>query len=66
MQAEVRAVVRRENATKLRAGMTVVVDGVNGFNGRYLITEVAFEENSPSPVSVSLRTPEKPKEKTTP
>jgi hypothetical protein len=66
MQAEVRALVRRENATKLRAGMTVVVDGVNGFNGRYLITEVSFEEESPSPVSVSLRTPEKPKEKTTP
>jgi hypothetical protein len=63
MQAQVRAVVRRENATKLRAGMTVVVDGVNGFNGRYLITEVSFEENSPAPVSVSLRTPEKPKEK---
>ena len=63
MQAQVRAVVRRENATKLRAGMTVVVDGVNGFNGRYLITEVSFEEDTPSPVSVSLRTPEKPKEK---
>ena len=65
MQAEVKALVRRENATKLRAGMTVVVDGINGFNGRYLITEVGFEDNSPSPVSVSLRTPEKPKEKTT-
>lgn len=65
MQAEVRALVRRENATKLRAGMTVTVDGVNGFNGRYLITEVSFEENSPSPVSVSLRTPEKPKENKT-
>ena len=62
-QAEVRALVRRENGTKLRAGMTVVVEGINGFNGRYLITEVSFEENTPSPVSVSLRTPEKPKEK---
>jgi hypothetical protein len=62
MEAEVRALVRRENGTKLRAGMTVVVDGVNGFNGRYLITEVSFEEESPAPVSVSLRTPEKPKE----
>jgi hypothetical protein len=66
MQAEVRALVRRENGTKLRAGMTVVVDGINGFNGRYLITEVSFEENSPSPVSVSMRTPEKPKENKTP
>ena len=64
-QAEVRALVRRENGTKLRAGMTVVVEGINGFNGRYLITEVSFEENTPSPVSVSLRTPEKPKENTT-
>jgi hypothetical protein len=63
MQAEVRALVRRENATKIRAGMTVNLDGVNGFNGRYLVTEVAYEENAPSPVSVSMRTPEKPKEK---
>ena len=61
-QAEFRALLRRENGVNLRAGMTVNLNFVNGFNGRYLITEVAYEENSPNPVSISCRTPEKPKE----
>lgn len=61
--AEFRALVARENGVNLRAGMTVNLNFVNGFNGRYLITEVAYEENSPNPVSISCRTPEKPKEK---
>lgn len=62
-QAEFRALILRENAVNLRAGMTVNLNAVNGFNGKYLITEVAYEVNSPDPVSVSCRTAQKPEER---
>lgn len=62
-QAEFRALILRENAVNLRAGMTVNLNFVNGFNGKYLITEVAYEVNSPDPVSVSCRTAQKPEER---
>jgi hypothetical protein len=62
-QAEFRALVARQNGVNLRAGMTVNLNFVNGFNGRYLITEVGYSENTPDPVSISCRTPEKPREK---
>jgi hypothetical protein len=59
MQAEFQAIMMRQNATQLRPGMTVQMNGVNNFTYRYLITEVSFEEGKDTPVSVSGRTPEK-------
>jgi hypothetical protein len=59
MQAEFQAILMRQNATQLRPGMTVQINGVNNFTYRYLITEVSFEEGKDTPVSVSGRTPEK-------
>jgi len=67
MQADFQSIMFRNNATQLRPGMTIQVNGVNNFALRYLITEVSFEEKSEQPVSVSGRTPEKliPKDTTT-
>lgn len=62
-QAEFKAVIDRTNAYQLRPGMTVDFDGIPMFRGRYLITEVSYELNSPNPVSVSCRTPQKPVDK---
>jgi hypothetical protein len=59
MQAEFQAVMVRQNATQLRPGMTIQMNGVNNFSYRYLITEVSFEEGKDTPVSISGRTPEK-------
>ena len=63
MQATFQANFHRTNATQLRAGMTITINGVNGFETRYLITEVSYNEFEDTPVSVSGRTPEKYKPK---
>lgn len=64
MAATFQAVFLRQNATQLRPGMTITLNGVNGFETRYIITEVSYTEFSETPVSVSGRTPEKFKPKT--
>lgn len=61
--AEFKCVMARTNGTQLRPGMTAVWDGVPRFRGRYLITEVSYDLDSPNPVSVSGRTPEAPRDK---
>lgn len=64
LMAEFRALMpKSENSMALRAGMVVSLNLINGFEGRYLITEVSYEDSTPDPVSISCRTPEKPKEK---
>lgn len=63
--AEFTARVDRTNATQLRPGMTAYLagTGVAGFRGQYLITEVEYEWRSPTPVTVTCRTPERPRDK---
>lgn len=61
--AEFKCIVARTNGTQLRPGMTAIWDGVPRFRGRYLITEVSYDLDSPNPVSVSGRTPEAPRDK---
>lgn len=60
--ANFKALVNKKNGEQLRPGMTAVLSGINGFNGSYLISEVRYEEGQESPVSISCRTPVKPKE----
>jgi hypothetical protein len=59
-EAEIRCVVDRTNAVNLRPGMTVNFNGINGFNGPYLISLVSYTLEPMDPVSVTLRTPVKP------
>lgn len=68
MQATFQAQFVRKNATQLRPGQTITFSGVTGFETRYLITEVSYDDFKETPVSVSGRTPEKfkPKPGTTP
>ena len=63
LEATGSASVDRVYGVKMRAGHTVRVSGVPGFNGAYLITEVRFEDNSPEPVEIFFRTPQKPQAK---
>lgn len=49
----------RTNATQLRPGMTIDIQGIPQFNGRYLIESVSFDDLSPDPVSISFRKPQK-------
>ena len=58
-EMDFRAVVDRTNGVNLRAGMTVILSGVYEFNGRYLITEVNYEDGTNDPVGIGCRTPEK-------
>ena len=60
--ASFKALVNRENGIQLRPGMTVNLSGINSFEGQYLISEVSYEEGQNKPVSISCRTPVKPKE----
>jgi hypothetical protein len=57
MAAEFQMLVQRTNATQLRPGMTVFMNGVNNFQTAYLITEVSWTEGKDTPVAVSGRTP---------
>lgn len=63
MAATFQATFDRPNATQLRPGMTLTMNGVNGFETKYLITEVSYDEFKSTPVNVSGRTPEKFKPK---
>lgn len=56
---ELQLTLERTNAIDLRPGMTVNLSGIPQFEWQYLITEVAYEEGSTDPVSISARTPEK-------
>jgi hypothetical protein len=50
------------NGGALRPGMTAICGPYpDYFYGGYIITEVSYTEGSPSPASVSFRTPEEPK-----
>ena len=51
------------NAEQFRAGMTIELSDIHGFNALYLIDTVDFEEGVPDPVSISFRTPERLKKK---
>ena len=60
--ASFKVLVNRQNGKLLRPGMTVNLRGINSFDGQYLISEVSFEDGTNSPVSISCRTPVKPRE----
>jgi hypothetical protein len=49
----------RDNATQLRAGMTVYVKNMGGYDGGYIISSVDYAEGVPEPVSISFSTIEK-------
>ena len=48
----------RDNATQLRAGMTVYVKEMGDYDGGYIISSVDFSEGVPEPVSISFATVE--------
>lgn len=54
--AEGTARLWRDNATQLRAGMTVYVKEMGGYDGGYIISSVDFSEGVPEPVSISFAT----------
>jgi hypothetical protein len=60
--ASFKAVVERGGGESLRPGMTVNLQGITSFSGQYLVTNVEYEIGNRNPVSVSGRTPKKPKE----
>lgn len=49
----------RDNATQLRPGMTIDIQGIPQFSGRYLIESVSFDDLSPDPVAITFRKPER-------
>jgi hypothetical protein len=61
--ATIKFIVDRTNGTQMRPGMTVNFNGINNFTGPYLVSEVSFTSEPMDPVSVSVRTPVKPKPK---
>jgi hypothetical protein len=46
----------RDNATQLRAGMTVFVKQMGIYDGAYIISSVDYSEGVPEPVSISFAT----------
>lgn len=61
LAADGSATVDRANGVKMRAGQTVSLSGIPNFSGLYLVTEVRFDDNSPEPVEIFFRKPEKKK-----
>ena len=59
LSAEFKAVFERTNAKNLRPGMTIILAGMYEFDGKYLITDIAYEEGINDPVGISARTVEK-------
>lgn len=53
--------VEREQGKSLRPGMTVSIQGIPGFEGSYLVTEVSWREGVNDAVSVNTRTLVEPK-----
>ena len=49
----------RDNATQLRAGMTVYVKEMGIYDGAYIISSVDYAEGQPEPVSISFSTVDK-------
>lgn len=58
--AEIKFLIERTNAINIRPGMSVDFTGINNFNGKYLVTDVAYIYGDQTPVGVSVRTPVKP------
>ena len=52
--------VDRANGISLRPGMTILIGGMHGFDGFYLISDVQFGEGTFEPVGVQFRTPVDP------
>lgn len=59
LSAEFKGIFDRTNAKNLRPGMTIILAGMYEFDGKYLITDVAYEEGINDPVGISARTVEK-------
>jgi hypothetical protein len=55
-EAEGSAMLWRDNATQLRAGMTVYVKQMGIYDGAYIISSVDYAEGQPEPVSISFAT----------
>lgn len=52
--------IARENGIKFRPGMTIELIGFPGdLDDSYLVDSVSFQDNTPDPVSISFRQPEK-------
>ena len=49
----------RDNATQIRAGMTVYVKNMGAYDGGYIISSVEYAEGEPEPISISFSTVEK-------
>lgn len=58
-EAEGSAMLWRDNATQLRAGMTVYVKEMGIYDGAYIISSVDYAEGQPEPVSISFSTVDK-------
>lgn len=58
-EAEGSAMLWRDNATQLRAGMTVFVKEMGIYDGAYIISSVDYAEGQPEPVSISFSTVDK-------
>jgi len=58
-EAEGSAMLWRDNATQLRAGMTVYVKQMGIYDGAYIISSVDYAEGQPEPVSISFSTVDK-------
>ena len=58
-EAEGSAMLWRDNATQLRAGMTVFVKQMGIYDGAYIISSVDYAEGQPEPVSISFSTVDK-------
>jgi len=58
-EAEGSAMLWRDNATQLRAGMTVFVKQMGIYDGAYIISSVDYAEGQPEPVSISFASVDK-------
>lgn len=55
-EAEGSAQLYRENAEQLRAGMTVMIQGMGIYNEAYIVSSVDISEGEPEPVNISFAT----------
>ena len=58
-EGEGNAQLWRDNATQIRAGMTVFVKNMGAYDGGYIISSVEYAEGEPEPISISFSTVEK-------
>jgi hypothetical protein len=59
--ATMSAKIQKPDGMRLRPGMTVKLHGIPEFSMSYLVSDVTWDEDTPEPVDVSFRTPERPK-----